>query len=186
MPRILVYTIFLLVVCTACEDPLNLWLPDKTTEGLNTLGFVTGDCVWTNYGRRCTEKGCVENLVKGNLYKTLDKPFEFIVTAGFSVPDRSIDQVFALHANGISSTGTFPLAVEDGEQLVWIANTNEKYFRQYALNGVSKAELVITRYDTLLNVISGEFRGVLYNPVDSTDYVTIDEGRFDVAINYTR
>ena len=187
MFRIIVCAVFLLLVATACEDPFNLWLPDKTTEGLNTLGFVSDECVWTNYGRRCSEKGaCVENLVKATLYKQQDKPFELMVTAGFSLPQRSIDQVFALHANGISSTGIFPLNVEDGEEIVWITDASEKYFKQFALSRDSKAELIITRYDTLLNVISGEFRGVLYNPNNPLERVTVSDGRFDIEMAYSR
>ena len=124
--------------------------------------------------------------MKGTLYRQQDKPFELMLTAGFSVPQPDIDQVFALHANGVNATGVFPLRTDDGEEMLWIANTSEKYFKQYALGPESNAELVITHYDTLLNVISGEFRGILFNPKDPTEKVTVKDGRFDVQVVYTR
>src|SRR5436190_2079521 len=53
--------LLLSAVVYSCDEAANVWLPDKTSEGMNTLGFITDDHVWMNYGVRCTDAGCKEN-----------------------------------------------------------------------------------------------------------------------------
>ncbi|MBL0743698.1 hypothetical protein [Chryseolinea lacunae] len=178
--------ILLAACCFGCDKAPDLVLPEKSVEGLNTLGFMVNDCVWSNYGIRCVGTRCNDNFVTAQLQKEAEKPFALSISAAFTVNRLGIDQQFLLEANGITSTGVFSLDSLEGEQMIWVENMDEKYFKEFVLTRQSHGELVINHYDTLFGIVSGEFNGVLFNPQRPAETITIRHGRFDAELQYKR
>jgi hypothetical protein len=179
--RIPVVFLLLSLCVISCDEAANVWLPEKTAEGMNTLGFVTDDHIWMNYGVRCTDAGCKENLVSAVLYKQGEQPFELQVKGGFTVHRRGIDQTFTLVAHGITGVGVYRLDFANNDQVRYAAYDSAGCHE--FVNGTD-AELIITTYDTSRHIIAGEFRARLINPMTPSREVNIREGRFDAELVY--
>jgi hypothetical protein len=179
--RILLLLIFALCLC-CCDENAGVWLPEKTAEGMNTMGFITDDRVWMNYGVRCTEHGCRENMVSAVLHKSGEQPFEFVLKGGFTVQRRGIDQTFELVAHHITGPGTYTLDSTRNDRLYY-ALYDSAGCRTF-VNSSTGTELIITTYDTTRHIIAGEFRAQLACPAEPGKHVHIREGRFDAELVY--
>lgn len=179
--RTAVILMLLSMLVISCDEAANVWLPDKTAEGMNTLGFITDDRVWMNYGVRCTDEGCRENFVSAVLYQAGEQPFELELKGAFTVHRQGIDQTFTLVAHGITGVGVYPLAFANSDRMCYATYDSAGCHEFVNSTG---AELVITTYDTIRHIIAGEFRARLVNPADPARYVNIREGRFDAELIY--
>jgi len=150
---------------------------------MNTLGFMTDDHIWMNYGVRCTDAGCKEKMVSAVLYKQGDQPFELELKGGFTIHRRGIDQTFSIVAHGIKGVGTYRLDLLNKDRMCYAAYDSAGC-HEFVNN--AEAELVVTTYDTSRHIIAGEFRARLANPRSPGRYVNIREGRFDAELIYQR
>lgn len=180
----------LLISICSCDDEIpNLKLPDKTQEGLNTLGFIIDDKVWTNYGTRCTYAGCEENKVTATLdrYRIDTKDhFELILYAGYTIRGREIDQSFLISCIDITESGIYNLDNDIDNKMIFTASLYNQSFKEY-INTISiNATLQITKFDTINNIVSGEFEGLLENPISLSQKVKIEKGRFDIKLDYRK
>lgn len=181
MRTTVVLLLLLSAVVFSCDEAANVFLPEKTAEGMNTLGFMTDDHIWMNYGVRCTDEGCKENMVSAVLYKEGEQPFELHLKGGFTVHRQGIDQAFTLVAHGITGPGIYRLDIANNDRMCYAAYDSAGCHE--FVNG-AEAELVVTAYDTSRHVIAGEFSARLTNPTSPGRYVNIREGRFDAELIY--
>lgn len=179
-----------LVLNFSCDDGLpDLKLPNESQEGLSTLGLVIDGKIWTNYGTRCTYAGCTENKVTATLDKYrvgLVDYFELSISANYTVRGKEIDQSFVISCKNITEPGTYVLDNSNEGRMIFTANMYAHSFKQFDNNGSTNSILQITKLDTINNIISGEFKGLLSNPVKLTEKVEIDQGRFDSKLDYEK
>jgi len=177
--------VILLLIMSAlvfsCDEAANMWLPDKTAEGANTLGFMTDSQIWMNYGTRCTDEGCKENMVSAALYKQGDLPYQLELKGGFTIHRKGIDQVFSIVAHDIRGVGTYRLHEANKDRMCYAAYDSAGCHEFVNELG---AELIITTYDTSRHIIAGEFRARLLDKARPGHYVNIREGRFDAELFY--
>lgn len=178
----LVLLTLFIVSCKKDRTLPVLSLPAITETGQNTLGFLLDNKVWSNHGRRCTIAGCRDNKVRAHLYKGPNGNFELDMRAGHSVMSEKIDQSFSFYAENVTSPGTFYLDSSLNSGMTFIADLYTQSFKEYRNKFPNTCVLTITRFDTTAKVISGRFRGTLFNPFDSNDSVIIADGRFDAQL----
>lgn len=178
--------LFAILVTTACqkEGIPTLDLPPITMSGENTLGFLLDDQVWANHGRRCTITGCQYNQVEAHLYRQPNGDLDLEVTAAFTLTVDTIDQAFYFYTTNVTTTGTFPLDSTLQRGMTFVASRYTQWYKEYKSNDFHPATLTITRFDTTNLIIAGTFSGVLYNPADLRDSVSIREGRFDAQLDF--
>ncbi len=179
---------FLVSIISCCKDDLpDLNLPAKTAEGLNTLGFIVNERIWVNYGERCfLFGGCSENKAQALLIKQPGGIFELIISGAYTVRGKEVDQSFSIGGENITTVGIYTLDISKGEKMKFVAN-RYAHSRKYYVNSTQNYPvLVINRFDTVNNVIAGEFKGILYNPAEPSDIVEIKEGRFDIELEYKK
>jgi len=178
----------ILLILFSCkkEEIPNLNLPAVTETGQNTLGFNLNNNVWTNYGRRCTLAGCSDNKVSAYLYKQPNGNFDLGIMADYTLMSETIDQSFSIHALNLTTVGTFPLDSSLNRGMTFIASRYNQSYKAYENQLINKCFLTITKFDTTNNIIAGTFNGILYNPMNLTDSIKIDLGRFDAQLDYKR
>jgi hypothetical protein len=175
----------LLVLLTSCEkDDPSFSLPPKTTEGLNTLGFLADDKVWVNHGEICNLFTCEDNVVTGQLHRYADKSLGVVIQAYYTDKERNINQQFQVHAKNVTGVGNYVLDSEKEESMSYITDWTKQIF--YASAKTSQATLIITKLDTVNHIISGEFSGLLYQHENPSGTVHIRDGRFDTKLTYTK
>lgn len=164
-----------------------LSLPSLTQTGQNTLGFLLDNKVWTNYGRRCTFLGgCNDNKVTAEFYKQPNGDFVLSVSAAYNVASQNLDQYFAFSTTNITNTGTVSLDSSAGHQVLFIANSSSQSYKDYTNSLPGKFQLTITRFDTTNKIVSGTFGGVLYHRFNFADSLKLQDGRFDIQLEYIR
>lgn len=181
-------TLLLSLAAISCrrEQIPNLSLPSITQTGQNTLGFLIDNKVWTNYGRRCTFAGCKDNSVKAICYKEQNGAFILSISADYTILSKTIDQSFTFNTTNIATTGTFSMDSSAGHRVSFIANRYTQYYKEYINISPDKFYLSITKFDTTNKIVSGTFAGVLYNQNNTTDSLTLKDGRFDIQLEYIK
>lgn len=177
----------LLTSISSCkEKEPELSLPPITQDGRSTLGFKANGKVWVNYGDICNFLDCVDNFVEGRLHKNTDGTYTLIVRADYNYTykdgKKHVSQNFSFGAYNVSKPGVYTLtSVHDLGSLVIDMNHNDFYH----LVNDSKITLNVTRLDTVNNIVSGTFEGVLDHYTDSSKKMTITDGRFDTKLTYS-
>jgi hypothetical protein len=188
MKAIKLFVLVFMVTLFSCtpDHVANLSLPPITQTGQNTLGFMLDNKVWTNFGRRCTIAGCSDNKVAAHLYRQPNGDLELEIIAGYTVTSEGIDQSFFIHGVNVTSTGTFLLDSTLGRELRFTGSNYNQTYKEYKNRLPHYSVLSISRFDTTNLVIAGTFHGVLHNPADPADSVSIMDGRFDAQLDYRR
>ncbi|WP_266367055.1 hypothetical protein [Tellurirhabdus rosea] len=174
-----------LLACTL-EIDRKPKLPPITQEGRNTLGFKVDDKPWTTGGESCNWFTCEDNVPTATLYREYDKtPFLFVLEGRYASVNHKVAQEFSVKVEDVAGARTYKLDPKKEEWMLFAnSSLSEKMFR----NGDNyEAELVITRFDTVNNIVSGQFKGRLdnyyWNPGEVAE---ITEGRFDCRLKYVR
>ena len=163
-----------LLYVTACDDDLNPDLPAATQKGANTLGFKVDGKNWVPYYVGVSLQGDTEIKVGYNQ-----------LIHGFSISalrrTKNIDQAFDLNIESLVDTGEY--FDEDHASNLYFADYNEEnVLFQGDLN--SSGSIVITRLDTINQIISGTFFFTVENAVG--ERLQITDGRFDFKYPYRK
>jgi hypothetical protein len=168
--------IWYVLILFSCNELPDLNLPEKTTEGKNTLGCIVDNKIWTNYGIRCTTFGCEDSNLKAELYRNINGEFELTIFSSYTVKKKDISQRLIIIVENIHGEGLYDLA---GGHMQFLKDSN---YDNYRSDDPQKASVSITKYDTINMIVSGEFYGQLNNQ-NRTKEVAITDGRFDIKIN---
>lgn len=176
--------------CRKDDTGVVLSLPARTQTGENTFGFLLNESVWTNYGQVCFPftGGCRENL-SGFYYSSdgdirLDADKVFYKNGSWSTSENiSID--LATNFRGI---GTFNTLSQDTIKVGYWLSVQGQPQLSYLLSDTNPGFTVtVSKIDTVLGIMSGEFSGTLFRRLSDTSFVTsltdsivIREGRFDI------
>ncbi len=176
--------------CRKDDTGVVLSLPARTQTGENTFGFLLNESVWTNYGQVCFHfaGGCRENL-SGFYYSSdgdirLDADKVFYKNGSWSTSENiSID--LATNFRGI---GTFNTLSQDTIKVGYWLSVQGQPQLSYLLSDTNPGFTVtVSKIDTVLGIMSGEFSGTLFRRLSDTSFVTsltdsivIREGRFDI------
>lgn len=168
-----------------CErEPAPVFkLPAVTQSGANTFGFVIDGRVWQNYGWLPYTSGQSDNLKAR--YSPRYGPKNFGLNAGQVA--RNVYENFYLSIDSLNSTGTYQASKKNlpganGRAMRgFIFENNETQTVYSYLHKGSTATITITKIDTVQHIIAGTFEGALRQGNDSTKFVRITEGRFDVV-----
>jgi len=176
--KVKLFLFFVAIALTSCWHEMpKLRLPEKTMEGKNTLGCLVNKRVWSNYGTRCYTFGCDTINLSSEIYKNSQGDFQLTIQASYTVtkPHRIFQDVRLL-VQEFKGEGIYVMS--DGTMQF---DDREKE-RRYSSDGSRPATVLITKYDSINRIISGEFSGVLPNRNGSApENVEITEGRFDLT-----
>ena len=168
-----------MVLGSSCKkDPTkNAMLPPATQEGKNTVGFTMNGEVWVPYSK------C----------QAFSNPCEEIYGASGGATPNRIDFGFTRIRGSksshltISSTG-YGTITSVGNKIDSIgvtyrpedwASGNSEMYRGIHFGG----KFIITKFDKLNQIISGEFELVLLEQNGSGRTITLKDGRFDLKFN---
>jgi hypothetical protein len=180
---LLMLALLWLVACRTDDTRVSPVIPEESTTGKHTFGFLLGDQAWVNYGKRCLVGNCDENLTG-----TYDASPAITVNAyQFRRKDGKVvqDQNFGFTLENCNRPGLYYASGRRIDQSVGFVNrdplTGEA--KTYVPDS-TKAPFVIDiiRLDTAAKVVSGRFHGVLYESFAGPDSVVISSGRFDVRL----
>jgi Domain of unknown function (DUF5025) len=190
--RLFIFSTLFLAIIVSCkkEKEFVVVLPQETTTGQNTLGFIyNGGNVWSSI-----EHGIfwlydqADNIP--NARSTLfHEPggYKFLQIAGqLKIQNNNAEVVqnslIQIELTGYNlQTGNFNFdTIGVSNRVVFQDNKNSKYYYNYTNSTFS---LKVTRIDTIQKIVSGNFSGVLYKKEGSTfflnDSIKIQQGRFD-------
>jgi hypothetical protein len=145
-------------------------LPAITQTGANTFGCLIN-------GKVYTPKGFEQNKPNFNMIVDLGNNGNLDIRTFRK--DLGLDTRLTFSAFGISSTGTyttgtsmiFPSYVRD-------LNSGSCYFTS-SNNNYKSGVIIITKYDNINKIFSGQFEFDLYDPSIGCDTIKIRQGRFD-------
>ena len=155
-----------LLYVTACDDDLNPDLPAATQKGANTLGFKVDGKSWVPYYVGVSLQGDTEIEVGYNE-----------ITHGFGINAlrriKSVNQAFYLSVDDLIDTGEY----FDQAHLsnIYFSDSNIEQIYEVDLN--SSGSVIITRLDTINQIVSGTFFFTVENAVG--ERLQITDGRFD-------
>lgn len=186
MRLLIILTIFSVVACNKSEMELKT-LPPVTETGANTFGMNVGWRTWITNGKYCfTQYGNCRDNPKANYY-TDDSSnnvriifsADRVIYKGLGVSSsESFDVSFYRNFSGV---GIYHLKKDDSYSNVeYNDNSNNKYYE--LLQERETFELNITKFDTISQIISGRFSGILFNQFDPNDSIIIHKGRFDIKL----
>lgn len=191
--RKVLYFLTMLICLTSCEScdrdypEIDFQLPAETQTGANTIGFMLGSEVWTNYGKDCSPYGCSENP---ETFYQLPNPYDsrkyyFSLNSVKRIRENKVDrlyQSFNFDIERMDSLKTYNL---DGINYKnWVNFYDQISNKSYRLHPERpNFNVTLTRLDSTAYIFSGRFEGVLFNDMDLTDSVVIRQGRFDVGPN---
>jgi len=178
MQRIYFYAVFLALILSSCqlfkeEEPAPE-LPPITQEGLQTLGFKVDGQIWVpNY-----EEGIFDPSEELNIqyYEDENSPvFQRFSISGLQ-GNRSSRSSFGIAIFQLNGEGE--AFHKDSIDIAFNKGTGS-FLDDYSLIFEnSRANIRISRLDTVENIIAGEFDAVLVNAEGRE--IQITEGRFDV------
>lgn len=173
---------FLVFMFFACrKEKLITSLPEATQTGRRTLGFVVEGKVWVPQWATCTlGENCIELEAR---YDPARKRFE--IAGGIKIKDKK--SYFDLSLDSLQTTGSYrstgTISISDRDGLFI------PYGGEYE-HAVAPNTITITRLDTAVGIISGQFSARLRKRVilntnlqdifpNAPDSIEIKEGRFD-------
>lgn len=182
-----VFMIFLLLLsgCKSDDPELVFTLPPETQEGKNTIGFLINDQVWVGYGRECTFFGNCQESLEGNFYSTLEGNTLLLRALQLIRRDSKpvVSQHFGISLDNIKDTGVYLIDGTRHNDVVSFGDDLKGDLHVYQIDSTKTPfSLNITKIDTVANVVSGRFEGILYHHTNKMDSVIIREGRFDLKI----
>ena len=159
----------LLVTNYSCKKNKLSNLPSATQHGANTVGFILNDDVWVPY-MECSifQDPC------GRVSATVLPPtFSFQIAREYKGKSSSLTiwtngGTITSVGNKIDSIGA-DFAAED-------MTGNHGYYNELIRSG---SKFIITRYDPVAEVISGEFELILRENFINGRTIVIKSGRFD-------
>ena len=159
--------LFGLLYITACDDDLNPDLPAATQKGANTLGFKVDGKNWVPYYTGVSLQGDAEIEVGYNE-----------ITHGFGITAlrqiKSVNQAFYFSIGPVIDTGEYFDA--DHAEYIYFSDYN-KDTHQFQVDLNSSGSVVVTRVDTINQIVSGTFFFTVENAVG--ERLQITDGRFD-------
>lgn len=178
------------ISCKKDDTQIILSLPAKTQSGQNTFGFLLNSSVWTNYGQVCFPfaGGCSENLSgiyytsDGNIHLRADK---VLYKNGSWNTIENIDFTLVTNFRGIRTYST--LSNDTIGVGYWFSERGQTK-KTYLLSQANPTfTITVTKIDTTLKILSGEFSGKLFRRLSDTSFATsltdsiiIHDGRFDI------
>jgi len=188
---LILFLISLLIIsCKKDDTGVQFSMPDKTQTGRNTFGCLLNNAVWINYGQVCFlfAGGCRENL-RGRFY---ENDGDILVDADRVLyKDNSWNTSENIGINlstGFRGTREYNTLNHDSIIVGYTFSEKLKSPQSYLLSQTHPDFSVnITRIDTVQNILSGGFSGVLFRrisdtsfAVSQTDSIIIKDGRFDI------
>lgn len=180
------------ISCKKDDTGIILSLPPKTQSGQNTFGFLLNSSVWTNYGQVCFPfaGGCSENLSgtyytsDGDIHIRADKVLK---KNGSWNTIENLDLNLSTSFRGIRTYSTIS---NDTIGVVYWFSEQGQTKKTYLLSLVNPTFTVkVTKIDTVLKILSGEFSGKLFKRLSNssfatslTDSIIISDGRFDIKL----
>ena len=190
------FLIFLLITinfysCKKDDSGIIFLLPPKTQTGQNTLGFMLGISVWTNYGIVCFPfaGGCSDNI-KAYYYNDGDITVQadrVLYKNGSRNTTETIDLYLTTNFRGLVNYST---STNDTIGVFYSLSEINKPEKNYVLSVTNPNFAIrLTKIDTTNKILSGEFFGTLFNKaldttnaISMTDSITIKDGRFDIKM----
>lgn len=178
--------LFFMIACDKNEDEQQS-LPPITQEGANTFGVIvdgrvlaprngTGTFNLADYGMILIEGPESYNFNEIDVH---DFASERTASINIHILNlRNIGEYRVDESNcedGIDSPETTNIYCR-------IYDYEEKIYKQYC-SFENSGTIIITRYDSANQIVSGTFSGKARNINDSTDEIEITEGRFDIKWN---
>ena len=168
------------VSCKKNNDPTkNAVLPAATQEGKNTVGFTINGEVWVPYAKCAYFNDPCRELSTG-----------YDVSGG-SAPNAFSFQVVRKRGNTsssltVSSSGRGTItSVGDKVDSIGVNFTAENSVgNDGTYSGIQPgSRFIITKFDKLNQIISGEFEFILKEDNQSGKTITLKDGRFDFRFN---
>lgn len=169
------------------EDPeINVPLPEKSQEGLNTFGFHLNKKSWVSDGKRvCLPWSCHEALFAS--YNAATGQLG-IVSARYLKNDSAtlkVEQFALTVVTDAGKTGTYSLKKGDLSYGSLYRIPDNTGYRQSHVD--PDFTVIITKLDTVQKIVSGEFYGKLFRKMEYSlngtylnDSLVVSDGRFDV------
>ncbi len=179
-----------LISCIKDDTGIVLSLPSKTQSGQNTFGFLLNSFVWTNYGKVCFPfaGGCGENL--SGMYYTNDGDIHIRADKVFYKNGswNTIENFDLTLSTNFRGTETYNTLSNDTIGIGYWLSERGQAKKTYLLSQINPTfTITMTKIDTTLKILSGEFAGKLFSRLSDTSFATsptdsiiISEGRFDI------
>lgn len=194
---IFVVTVVAFCSCGCSKKMAGNGLPDPTQSGKMTFGaLVDGKAFKPNSwasGSSANAPICDYAINgKGRYYlngQAFDLPKgNYLNITGGCVVENKLSQINLFINNEELTEGkTYPLTtpdVSDGASAIYTKNIIVDHGQDYIVKSPLKGELIITKFDSTNNILSGRF---WFDAVsDSGDKIQVKEGRFDLRIHYSR
>ena len=174
------YTLLLLFAAFCCmgvqckeEEPDKIdelaKLPPATTKGRNTFGCLING--------KAFPYGAPGEHIKLAYYDNGEFYVSYFTRLNPSNP--SIHQGINLHTNKIRSEGKYCISYKNfSEDFFTVITTDENFFSADKSNLDGCANITISKFDTINQIISGNFRFTLNNE-NGNKKVIVEHGRFD-------
>lgn len=177
--------LLLLSGCFPDDHEMEFILPPETQEGKNIIGFLINDKVWVNYGRDCKFMGGCQESLESNFYSYAEGK-TLLLTALQSIRrEGKLDvlQYFDISLDNIKDTGVYLIDGTRHNDRADFSDEIRNGHHYYQIDSTKTPfKLTITKIDTIANVVSGRFEGVLHHYRNKNDSIVIREGRFDINI----
>ena len=184
-PYFLMLALFLLILITACHKTNYNGsnntndLPPATTKGANTFGCLVNGKVFVPYNssilyRKLINVSCFP-AINGN-------GFTFFITAEYHLDNEIKDVSIATDSAVIKGVGTYNLGSENSSDSLFGGYSdygNNVGILDYKTDSVHSGQLIITRFDSTMRIVSGTFAFDCFNKDAGIVHVT--QGRFDVT-----
>lgn len=175
---------FLLII--ACQkEPVEpeFNLTPITQTGARTVSFRVDERIWQPYGRICFGSGGGACLEDPFMTYYNPKRGQFQISCFLSTKVRV--EEFSLSCDSLFQIGSLVLPALGQQNRQFSGGLHFGSARQsgdptYTTRDPTRTNIKITRLDTVARIISGEFNGYLQGDLNSTQAITISEGRFDV------
>jgi len=191
--RILSLILISLIICSCKKEKLipSFSLPEITSSGKNTMGFIVEKKVWVPHWEKYSwGEGCQE-LKAG--YMRWKNRFE--LSGGIKIDGKKC--YFDLYIDSLFEIGTVI-----ANRTMYIMDDNGIFIQNGGYYGNvcapnTSVDVIINRLDTINKIVSGIFGARLKKTLvmggnmqdlypNSPDYIEIKDGRFDVHYNYCR
>lgn len=175
---LMTFSTFIILTASQCKKnkPDNTvdQLPPETQTGANTFGCLVDGKIFLPKGDP------LAGPIKKAQYQLINGRQGFGVSARYS--DGNEGKLVGISGDSIQITvGTFDLAAVGAGQLIGgytYSNLNTLPGIQYGTNNINHGQLVIKKFDTVNQIVSGTFWFDAKN--SSGQIVQIREGRFDL------
>ena len=188
------YIVLLISLWSCRKDNFspNRTLPEATTVGAQTIGFLIPIGVWRNDGQFCFPfaGGCRENIRAG--FQSDTRSFwlsadEVLRQSGRVIRSSNVDFSMNIHTAGIGNYSTINGDRIQFSYIIWgTSGLDTMYFLPELRPNF---QVNITRFDTIAGIVAANFSGILFRRNDfsssttsTTDSIVIRDGRLDVRI----